>query len=297
MDGQHEVMNTRYVLALSANKEWMKQLAALQGHVVPQRVELGIYHRDEDVSNRKLSARFGREILLESAQQALTLSRIELHTHHALPDLLLKLMIDAHRTQESRLVSTGIRSQSYFPLLRQDTSGPKETKVRVQILGWQSIFIGSAWMSPLKNDDCYRYTFLMPWCQDLFGSGGSMRDGAGRVGLNMLTKALAKCVVGAHETYIGKEGAARDTQAQRLHMDLMQVQYTIDHRGDLWFSHSVRVQLVPNFRGYKAGSPASQCANRNEPSSGLTALDISRVLQPATTGIAEDSSVDGTKRR
>lgn len=49
-------MDTRFVLKLSAensspSSSWREQLVALQGFVVPQRVESGVYVASEDVSS------------------------------------------------------------------------------------------------------------------------------------------------------------------------------------------------------------------------------------------------------
>lgn len=48
-DGRHEVLATRLVLKLSSTTKWRKHLAALQGYVVPYRVENGLYRASEDV--------------------------------------------------------------------------------------------------------------------------------------------------------------------------------------------------------------------------------------------------------
>lgn len=48
-DNEHEVMDARLGLKLVASISWRQQLVALQGHVVPQRVEYGVYRASEDV--------------------------------------------------------------------------------------------------------------------------------------------------------------------------------------------------------------------------------------------------------
>lgn len=49
-DGQHEVLDTSYILKLSTSTAWRKQLMALQGYVAPQRMEVGVYQASEDVN-------------------------------------------------------------------------------------------------------------------------------------------------------------------------------------------------------------------------------------------------------
>ncbi|CAN0407851.1 unnamed protein product, partial [Ectocarpus sp. 12 AP-2014] len=53
VDGEREIMDTRFVLKLSAensspSSSWREQLVALQGFVVPLRVESGVYVASED---------------------------------------------------------------------------------------------------------------------------------------------------------------------------------------------------------------------------------------------------------
>lgn len=48
-DNEYEIMVARFVLKLMASTSWRQQLVALQGHVVPDRVEYGVYRASEDV--------------------------------------------------------------------------------------------------------------------------------------------------------------------------------------------------------------------------------------------------------
>lgn len=77
------------------------------------------------------------------------------------------------------------------------------------------------------------HVFLVPFShQELFGACGNIRDGASKVGLNMLTKALAKRVMG------------EDGQEYRL--DFMRAIYVVDGEGTLWFSHATDVRVWPS---------------------------------------------------
>lgn len=49
MDGKREIMDLHDLLTLSQDDAWRNQLAALQGHVAPHRVERGVYRATEDV--------------------------------------------------------------------------------------------------------------------------------------------------------------------------------------------------------------------------------------------------------
>lgn len=51
VDGEHETLEMCQLKTLSGNFAWRKQLAALQGYVVPQHVEYGLYRASEDVNN------------------------------------------------------------------------------------------------------------------------------------------------------------------------------------------------------------------------------------------------------
>lgn len=78
-----------------------------------------------------------------------------------------------------------------------------------------------------------------------------MRDGAAKVGLNMLTKAVAKWVMGAWAV----ESDPRPSQPQEpmpfhqlargTQLDSMRAIFVIDVKGTLWFSHTSGVQLQP----------------------------------------------------
>lgn len=67
------------------------------------------------------------------------------------------------------------------------------------------------------------------WHQELFGACGNIRDGAAKVGLNMLTKALAKSVMG--------------DDGQKYRLDFMRAVYIVDGEGTLWFSHATDVRV------------------------------------------------------
>lgn len=55
-DSRHEVLATRLVLKLSSTTKWRKHLVALQGYVVPCRVESGLYRTGDDVIHAALIA-------------------------------------------------------------------------------------------------------------------------------------------------------------------------------------------------------------------------------------------------
>eukprot|EP00752_Nemacystus_decipiens_P001473 g1448.t1 len=59
-----------------------------------------------------------------------------------------------------------------------------------------------------------------------------MRDGAAKVGLNMLTKALARSVM--------------DDGTQECRLDFMRAVYIVDGEGTLWFSHATNVRVGPS---------------------------------------------------
>lgn len=76
-DGQHEVLDTSYILKLSTSTTWRKQLMALQGHVAPQSVEFGIYQANEDVNTK-----YDHHCRILHAVPVKTTSIIEVLAHH-----------------------------------------------------------------------------------------------------------------------------------------------------------------------------------------------------------------------
>lgn len=48
-DNEYEILDARFVLKLMTSTSWRQQLVALQGHVIPHRVEYGVYRASEDV--------------------------------------------------------------------------------------------------------------------------------------------------------------------------------------------------------------------------------------------------------
>lgn len=102
-----------------------------------------------------------------------------------------------------------------------------------------------------------------------------MRDGAAKVGLNMLTKAVAKWVMGASAV----ESAPRCSQSQEpisfhqlargARLDSMRAIFVIDIKGTLWFSHASGVRLQsPPVAGREKG------ANDSSESQVLTACQL-----------------------
>lgn len=93
-----------------------------------------------------------------------------------------------------------------------------------------------------------------------------MRDGVAKVGLNMLTKAVAKWVMGSSAV----ESDPRHSQfrdpisfrqpARRAQLDSMRAIFIVDINGTLWFSHSsgVRWQPPPIKGGGKVANDPSE---------------------------------------
>lgn len=79
-----------------------------------------------------------------------------------------------------------------------------------------------------------QYVYRVFWYQELFGACGNIRDGAAKVGLNMLTKALARSVIGDDE--------------QECRIDFMRAIYVVDGEGALWFSHASDVRVWPSMK-------------------------------------------------
>lgn len=87
-----------------------------------------------------------------------------------------------------------------------------------------------------------------------------MRDGAAKVGLNMLTKAVAKWVMGSSAVESkptcsqSQEPISFHQLARGVQLDSVRAIFVIDINGTLWFSHAsgVGLQPPPN-AGKKAG--------------------------------------------
>lgn len=111
-------------------------------------------------------------------------------------------------------------------------------------------------MVALGNLDIQPVGFIYLLIQALFGSGGSFRDGAAKVGLNMLTKAIASCAVDghimkgcSHEPSLATPTALTPFR-QQTHgplVEFMRAAYIVDNQGVLWFSHAedVRLRILP----------------------------------------------------
>lgn len=111
------------------------------------------------------------------------------------------------------------------------------------------------------------HTFLgMLWLQELFGACGNIRDGAAKVGLNMLTKALAKSVM--------------DDDGQKYRLDFMRAIYVVDGEGTLWFSHATDVRVWSSQKPVEDDG-----ANPVLPACQLVKSELKRVLgQAISTG-------------
>lgn len=48
-DNEHEVLGIDFVLKLASSASWRQQALAVQAHVVPARLETGVYHSNEEV--------------------------------------------------------------------------------------------------------------------------------------------------------------------------------------------------------------------------------------------------------
>lgn len=106
----------------------------------------------------------------------------------------------------------------------------------------------------------------MFWHQELFGACGNIRDGAAKVGLNMLTKALAKSVMG--------------DDGQEYRLDFMRAIYIVDGEGALWFSHATDVHVWPSPKPVEDNG-----ANLVLPAYQLVKSELKRVLgQAINTG-------------
>ncbi|CAM9506461.1 unnamed protein product [Ectocarpus fasciculatus] len=190
VDGEREIMDTRFVLKLSVgnsstSSSWREQLVALQGFVVPQRVESGVYVASED---------------------------------------------------------------------------------------------------------------------EIFGSCGNLRDGAANVGINMMTKALAKCVMGGAKTsgqYMSRcKHAATPIslhrQCHQLRLDFMRAVYIVDRQGTLWFSHASEVQVQPLAKSPAVMAPFTQDNVESRAAYQLAAPELQRVSPQATK--AGEPLEDGLSR-
>lgn len=122
-----------------------------------------------------------------------------------------------------------------------------------------------------------------------------MRDGTAKVGLNMLTKAVAKWVMGAwavesdprcsqsHET-MSFHQLKRGTQ-----VDSMRAIFVIDVKGTLWFSHTsgVKLQPPPVAGGKKASNDPSESQVVN--ACQLVAVELQNILGRAIcTGVSTE---------
>lgn len=98
--------------------------------------------------------------------------------------------------------------------------------------------------------------------QELFGACGNIRDGAAKVGLNMLTKALAKRVMG--------------DDGQEYRLEFMRAIYVVDGGGTLWFSHATDVRVWPSQKPGEDGG-----ANLVLTACQLVKSEIKRILDQA----------------
>lgn len=96
-----------------------------------------------------------------------------------------------------------------------------------------------------------QFVILRSLSQALFGSGGSVRDGTARVGLNMLTRAIANCLAihaskrDSTEALPLVQAAASSSACHRTQdvlVNFMRAVYVVDGQGVLWFSHAEEVQ-------------------------------------------------------
>lgn len=120
-----------------------------------------------------------------------------------------------------------------------------------------------------------------------------MRDGAAKVGLNMLTKAVAKWVMGSSAVESeptcsqSQEPISLDHLARGAQLDSMRAIFVIDINGTLWFSHTsgVRLQPPPIAGGGKASNNPSEGQIRI--SCQLVADELQNILGRATcTGVS-----------
>lgn len=110
-----------------------------------------------------------------------------------------------------------------------------------------------------------------------------MRDGAARVGLNMLTKAIVKCVMGACTTESNESeiSMSRGRQVQPTRLDFMRAVYIVDGQGILWFSHAAETRVRPLLVNIKNKTCASHGGSQALAATQLVSLELGRVLQLA----------------
>lgn len=118
-----------------------------------------------------------------------------------------------------------------------------------------------------------------------------MRDGAARVGLNMLTKAVANCAMGvcttgsrANEALPPAQSAvsmSQGRQAEETRLDLMRAVYIVDSLGILWFSHADEMRVRPLYVNIENKTCINHGRSRVQAATQLVALELGRVLQLA----------------
>lgn len=118
-----------------------------------------------------------------------------------------------------------------------------------------------------------------------------MRDGAARVGLNMLTKAVANCAMGVCRNAISANEALPPAQravpmsgghqAEATRLDLMRAVYIIDSHGILWFSHAEEMRVRPLYVNIDNKTCINHSRSRVQAATQLVALELGRVLQLA----------------
>ncbi|CAM9559311.1 unnamed protein product [Scytosiphon promiscuus] len=106
----------------------------------------------------------------------------------------------------------------------------------------------------------------------LFGSCGNIRDAAAEVGLNMLTKALAKSVMGVHAVKADVVGATSRT------LDFLHAVYVVGRNGTLWFSHAADLRVRPCEDNIKDDKIERQVVTKPQ----LVAFGSDKLLHEAT---------------
>lgn len=107
------------------------------------------------------------------------------------------------------------------------------------------------------------------------------------MGLNMLTKAVARCVAGVHESETSLTNPSRKAEAvaPRLRVDFMRALYIIDSQGSLWFSHAAEVLVQPaSVVGEKRASTSHKSENKVLADSQLLAMELRSIFRRARTG-------------